>query len=146
MSFNLLITIDHPIAATCSGQSITKIPSPSTPSVTTLLQKSAPGNYHKNSLTQYSFCNHPAAEICSGQLPQKFPHPVLLLEPPCCRNLLRAITTKIPSPSTPSVTTLLQKSAPGNYHSLYMVRLSTALHLPRHWRTVPLFLNGSGFQ
>ena len=39
-------TIDHPIAATCSGQSITKIPSPSTPFVTTLLQESAPGNYH----------------------------------------------------------------------------------------------------
>ena len=48
-------TIDHPIAATCSGQSITKIPSPSTPSVTTLLQKSAPGGQLPLTLHFYGF-------------------------------------------------------------------------------------------
>ena len=47
--------------------------------------------HNKNSLTQYSFCNHPSAEICSGQLPFTWHFYIF------------------------SVSTLLQKSAPGHW-------------------------------
>ena len=62
-------TIDHPITATCYGQSITKIPSPSTPSVTTLLQKSAPGHWIKKTQILLSTCTYsPSAPCCKSML------------------------------------------------------------------------------
>ena len=71
--------------------------------------------HNKNSLTQYSFCNHPAAEICSGQLSFTLHFYIL------------------------SLSTLLQKSAPGHWIKnpnpsihLHLFSISTLCFLTRN--------------
>ena len=92
----LYVSIDHSTAETCSEQSITHHP-------------------------LYMSIDHPTTETCSGQSRThhvvQFTQPsITLLQQPAHGQSI----TKIRSPSTPFVTTLLQKSAPGNYHSLYI--------------------------